>query len=52
MDLNYLFHRRGVALLMADNASCERSQAAHLALADAYSEQISAAQPDPCALAA
>lgn len=52
MDLNYLFHRRGVSLIMAENAACDRSQSAHLALAEAYAERIAAAQPDPCELAA
>lgn len=40
MDLNYLYHRHGVSLLMAGNAACERSQAAHCALAGAYAGRI------------
>ena len=40
MDLNYLYHRRGKSLLMAAQASCERSRNAHLALARGYVERI------------
>ncbi len=40
MDLNYLYERRGRSLLMAANAACERSRAAHLGLASAYFERI------------
>ena len=43
MDLNYLYHRHGVSLLMADQASCERSRIAHRELASAYAGQIAAA---------
>jgi hypothetical protein len=46
MDLNYLYHRHGHSLLMAEYASCDRSQAAHLSMADAYSERIAAALDD------
>lgn len=42
MDLNYLYHRRGVALLMADNATCDSSRAAHRGLAAGYAAKISA----------
>lgn len=43
MDLNYLFHRHGVSLIMAARASCDRSRAAHLSLAAAYAERIAGA---------
>ena len=41
MDLNYLYHRRGKSLLMADAASGDRSRAAHLGLASGYLARIS-----------
>jgi hypothetical protein len=40
MDLNYLYDRRGKSLLMAANAACERSRAAHLTLARGYVARI------------
>jgi hypothetical protein len=40
MDLNYLYHRHGVSLLMAARASCDRSRDAHRSLAAAYAERI------------
>jgi hypothetical protein len=40
MDLNYLYHRRGIALLMSENAACEESRAAHLGLVAAYAAKI------------
>jgi len=40
MDLNYLYHRRGKSLLMAAQAACEKSRAAHLELARGYVERI------------
>lgn len=40
MDLNYLYHRRGKSLLMAANAACEPSRAAHLNLALGYVARI------------
>ena len=43
MDLNYLYHRHGVSLIMADRASCERSRNAHLLFAAAYAEDIATA---------
>ena len=46
MDLNYLFHRHGHALLLAQHAACDRSQAAHREMADAYSDRITAMQAD------
>lgn len=42
MDLNYLYHRRGQSLMMAAHASCERSRAAHIALAYGYVAKITA----------
>ena len=46
MDLNYLYHRHGHALLMAEYAACDRSQAAHLSMAEAYLDRIAEAQVD------
>ena len=43
MDLNYLYHRHGVSLLMADRAVCEPSRSAHRTLAGAYAGRIAAA---------
>lgn len=40
MDLNYLYFRRGKSLLMAAQASCERSRDAHLGLARGYVARI------------
>ena len=40
MDLNYLYHRRGVSLAMSDQAGCDRSRDAHLRLAASYSDRI------------
>ena len=44
MDLNYLYHRHGIASLMAEHAACARSRLAHRAFADAYAERISQAR--------
>jgi len=43
MDLNYLYHRRGVSLAMAANASCEESRTVHQSLARGYTARIAAA---------
>ena len=43
MDLNYLYHRHGVSLMMAANASCDRSRYAHRSMAAAYAERIAGA---------
>ena len=40
MDLNYLFHRHGVSLLMADHAACATSRRAHREMAAAYAVRI------------
>jgi len=40
MDLNYLYHRRGKSLMMAAQARCEKSRAAHLDLARGYVARI------------
>lgn len=40
MDLNYLYHRRGIATFMARHAACERSRRAHGAFARAYTSHI------------
>jgi hypothetical protein len=45
LDLNYLFHRRGVSLMMADRAACSASRDAHLGLAGGYAERIRALRP-------
>jgi hypothetical protein len=40
MDLNYLYHRHGVSLIMAEHAGCDRSRYAHRSLAAGYAERI------------
>lgn len=40
MDLNYLYHRRGVSLLRAGHAECEPSRLAHLSMARRYASRI------------
>ena len=40
MDLNYLYHRHGVSLAMAERATCERSRDAHRMLAIGYADRI------------
>ena len=40
MDLNYLYHRHGVSLLMAEQASCDASRAAHRIMARTYAGRI------------
>ena len=40
MDLNYLYHRRGIATHLARRAACEKSRTAHGAFARAYSARI------------
>ena len=44
MDLNTLYHRRGVSTLLSQNAKCEQSRAAHLGLAAAYAAKIAIAR--------
>jgi len=44
MDLNYLYHRRGVSTLMSQNATSEHSRAAHRGLAAAYAAKIATAR--------
>lgn len=51
MDLNYLYDRRGKSLIMAQNAVCEPSRNAHLALARGYVDRIAELRNRP-ALAA
>jgi hypothetical protein len=48
LDFNYLYDRRGRALLMAANAACDRSRAAHLALARAYRDRIDGLRTPQC----
>ena len=43
MDLNYLYHRHGVSLLMADHAACAVSRRAHRTMAGAYAGRIAEA---------
>ncbi len=40
MDLNYLYHRLGVASFMAENGAGSRSRAVHRAFARAYTGRI------------
>lgn len=40
MDLNYLFHRHGMSLLMANHAACDTSRRAHREMAAAYAVRI------------
>jgi len=44
VDLNYLYHRRGISLFMSQNAACERSRAAHLGLVGGYAARIAEAK--------
>jgi len=43
MNLNYLYHRHSVSLLMAVHAACSRSRDAHHSLAAAYPDRIARA---------
>jgi hypothetical protein len=40
MDLNYLYHRHGVSLLMAEHAASAQSRDAHRSLAQGYAARI------------
>jgi hypothetical protein len=40
VDLNYLYHRHGVSLIMAERAGCDRSRHVHRSLAAAYAKRI------------
>lgn len=40
MDLNYLYHRRGVSMLRAQHADCAPSQRAHQSMASRYAARI------------
>lgn len=42
VDLNYLYHRHQISHYMAENAACQCSRLAHLALANGYAAQIHA----------
>ena len=42
MDLNYLYHRHGVSLMMAARARCADARTAHGRLAAGYADKISA----------
>ena len=46
MDLNYLYHRRGVASYLARHAACETSRETHRAFARAYSARIAETKRD------
>ena len=46
MDLNYLYHRRGVATYLARHAACSNSREVHGAFARAYSARIVQAKRD------
>jgi len=52
LDLNYLYHRQGVSLMMAEHASCDRSRDAHHSLAIAYAARIERARRPSTKLAA
>jgi hypothetical protein len=51
LDLNYLYHRRGVSLMMADRAACVPSRDAHRAFARSYGRRIADALRDRRAVA-
>ena len=40
MDLNYLYPRHGISLMMAEHAACARSRDAHRGFAAAYAGRI------------
>lgn len=42
VDLNYVYHRHQISHYMAENAVCQCSRLAHLALAKGYAAQIDA----------
>jgi hypothetical protein len=44
MDLNYLYHRRGESLVMAERASSAEARTAHLGLAAGYADSIARAR--------
>ena len=46
MDLNELYHRRGVSLARAERAKCDRSRDAHHNFANAYAERIAGVHRD------
>jgi len=46
MDLNHLYYRHGVSLIMAANAACQRSGDAHRALATGYAARIATIRAD------
>jgi len=45
MDLNYLYYRHGVSLMMAKAATSSCARIVHEKLADAYSKRIAEACP-------
>jgi hypothetical protein len=46
LDFNYLYHRHGVSLMMADRAGCVPSRDAHRTLAKSYARRIADALRD------
>ena len=42
MDLNYLYHRHGTSLMLAEQASCAQSRSSHRQLAAGYAARIGA----------
>ena len=52
MDLNYLYQRHGISLMLAQNAACEAARNAHLSLAQGYARRIAEARGPSPALAA
>lgn len=47
MDLNYLYHRHQVSLMMAANATSEEARRVHLDLAEGYASRIDASKNRP-----
>lgn len=46
MDLNYLYHRRGVATYLARHATCGKTRETHRAFARAYTGRIDRMKQD------
>ena len=47
MDLNYLYKRHQILLVLAERATCEEARRAHGELARGYASQIVAAKNPP-----
>jgi hypothetical protein len=46
VDLNYLYHRRGIATYLARHAACSNAREAHGAFARVYSARIDVMKRD------